>query len=162
VASDSDGDAPRAITRRGAGKHKADVDDLHVINLYAWFDAKKIVLPISAATNCRGIPTVKPTDVDACAMAATMAQLRGDVAKMNSQHDALCKHISEVTVAVNAVVDMKQQLDSVSTALAVTTVGHQGSNGTSKAETSQVGSYFFTDEDLSTQNDPAVDAPDDD
>ena len=59
-------------------------------------------------------------------MAATMTQLRGDVAKMNSQHDALCKQISEVTVAVNAVVDMKQQLDCVSTALAVTTLVENG------------------------------------
>ena len=50
----------------------------------------------------------------------------------------------------------------MSTVLAVTPTGHQGSNGTSKAETSHVGSYFFTDEDLSTQNDPAINAPDDD
>jgi len=53
VASDGDSDAPRAITRRGNGKRKADVDDL--INLYAWFDAKKIVLPVFAATNLRRI-----------------------------------------------------------------------------------------------------------
>ena len=69
-------------------------------------------MPVFAATNLLRIPTVKPTDVDACAMAATIAQLRGNVAKMNSQHDALCKQISEVTVAVNTVVDMKQQLDN--------------------------------------------------
>ena len=85
---------------------------------------------------------MKPTHHDASAMTATMAQLRGDVAKMNSQHDALCKQISEVTIAVNAVVDMKQQLDSVSTALAVTPGDHRGSNGASNAETSEVGSYF--------------------
>jgi len=54
-------------------------------------------LPVFAATNLRRIPTVTPnTDVDACAMAATMAQLRGDVTKMNSQHDALSKQINEV------------------------------------------------------------------
>jgi len=57
--------------------------------------------------------------------------------------------MNKVTVAVNAVVGIKQKLDNVSTALAVTPVGHQGTSGASKVETPQVVSWFFDEDDFS-------------
>jgi len=48
-------------------------------------------LPAFVATDLRRIPIVKPTDVDTCAMAATMAQLREDATKIVSTMLCGCK-----------------------------------------------------------------------
>jgi hypothetical protein len=74
-------DKPATVhCRNGAGKRKLDADDIY--SLYECLDKANAELPTFVAVKLKRVPTVSPSEVDVCALAANADALRTEVAAM--------------------------------------------------------------------------------